>query len=258
VARLGDELLIEGTIGSFAALHISVEELNDVIEEHGVGCEWRRAVRCPCQRIETHRPRSGCPVCNGLGYAYPESRRSPIIALVLNRQPNRRLLQVGEYVTGQVTITMPTPHVMAQGDIVMPDNEVHVVHQTFWRAQQQIDNRELMASRTTPDQAPPKMLPDAEVLRYPEIAELEHIHWIDEKGKLCEASGADFRLVGNRIDWKKRRGPPAGEAYTVRYKAPAAYQLQPAEPVVRMEGSSVFPYRAVAYRLDQIGDPDFR
>ena len=73
-----DELLIDGGIGSFATLHIDVEELNDLIETHGVGCEWRKAVRCPCARVETQRPRTGCPVCNGLGYTYPESKREPI------------------------------------------------------------------------------------------------------------------------------------------------------------------------------------
>lgn len=251
-------LLLDVTIGSFAGFHIDVEELNELIEEHGICVEWRQAVRCPCVRVETLRPRIGCLACNGIGYTHPESMRRPLVIFMLNRQPSRKIIQVGEYVTGQVTVTFPAPFVPGEGDLLVPDNEVHIVHETLVRASQQIDNKRLMGERTHTDQAPPKMRPPEERLRYPDLIKVDSVHWIGENGQLCKAGSMDVEIVGNLVRWKRGRGPEPGNAYTVRYQAPAMYQLQPSEPVARIEGSSVFPYRAIGYRLDKIGEPDQR
>ena len=252
------DLLLDITIGKFAGFHIDVQELNELIEMHGIGAEWRKAVRCPCLRVETMRPTVSCRHCNGLGYTHPESGHVPLIVFLLNRQPARKILQVGEYVTGQVTVTFPSPHIPGEGDLIVPDNEVHLVHDTIWRGGQQIDNRAMMARTEHPDQAPPKNRPPEERLRYPDVLEVQSIHWISAAGDLCEAKQGDYKLVKNQITWKAKRGPVVGSAYTVRYLAPAMYQLQPSEPIARMEATSLFPYRTTGYRLDRIGEPDQR
>jgi hypothetical protein len=72
------------------------------------------------------------------------------------------------------------------------------------------------------------------------------------------ATAADYELVGREIRWRDGRGPAPGKAYAVRYRAPAAYMVRPAEPILRVEYEAGLPYRCEAQRLDRWGEGDLR
>lgn len=255
-----NELGAGSRIGAFAHFHINVEELNDLVETHGIGCEWRQAVWCPCIRPDTRSARAGCPHCRGLRFTYPQELRVDMIALVQNRHPQRSLTPSGELITGMAVITFPIGPVPAVGDMVLPCGEFHVVHETLWRAYNPIDNTAVKArvSRTR-DALPPKIEAQPEKLLYPDPIEIDRLHWIDANGKLCVASAADYELVGNEIRWRAGRGPATGDGYSLRYKAKAAYILNPGEPVYRREGPGAgWPYKVEAARLDRWGDPSLQ
>lgn len=252
--RKGRELGVDPRIADFAHLHIDPADLNDLIEIHGIGCEWRQAVWCPCVRVENRLPRSGCKFCKGLGYTYPAELRHDIIALVQSRHPQRQLTPSGELITGTAVMTFPIGVVPGNGDMVLPAGECHVVHETFWRAYEPIDNKDARdRSRDTPGALPPKILPRPETLLYPNPLRVDFMHWIDRaKGTLNTASDADYHLEGPTIVWHDGRGPAPGEGYSIRYLAQAAYILNPGEPVFRKENDGAgWPYKVEAQRLDR-------
>jgi hypothetical protein len=257
----GKELAVYPWITDFAHVHINPAELSDMIETHGVGCELRRAVFCPCARVETRQSRTGCPHCHGLRFTYPEDLRDEVVALVQNRHPERSLVPSGEFVTGTAVLTFPIGIFPGLGDMVLPEGELHVVHETLWRGYQPIDN-DLLRERTkrTIDGLAPKVEPGPDVLLYPRISCVEHLHWIDrDSGKLIRgALGTDYQLEGSRVVWTDGHGPTAGDAFSIRYRAQAAYILNPGEPVVRMESGQGMPYRVEGQRLDRWGIPSLR
>lgn len=265
---MANELLTNARIGDFAEFHIDPVELNDLVETHGIGVEWRQAVWCPCARIETRKSRANCPICRGLGHVYPTDLHDDLVCLVLNRNPKRDRVPAGELVTGTCVITFPLGIVPGQGDLIFPCDEVHVVHENLWRASQQIDNtavrqRAARVSADVPHVRPPKkQVPPAEKLIYPSIIQFDHLYWIDRKTKklLKGTIGADFKLgPTNEIKWIKGRGPPAGEGYSVRYLAEAAYIISPGEPLYRRENDGVgYPYRVEGQRLDQWAEISLR
>jgi len=258
VSRRGTELLVEASVADFPAFHIDPHHLNDLIETHGTPCELRKAVWCPCRRIETAKPRAGCPHCRGLGFCYPEDMREHVIAFVLNRMPRRNMVAaVGEIVTGTVTITFPLGFLPGQGDMLFPEGEEQVIHETIWRAEKQVEDRKVRARAEDVRTLAPRQRPADDTLLYPAVHEVEHLHWI-AAGKLRRGTMADFTVKGNRVVWTKGRGPEAGGAYVVRYRAPAAYVVRPAEPLYRAEGTSGYPYRVEGQRLDKYGVPDLR
>jgi hypothetical protein len=254
------EIVTGARIGDFAALHIDPIEINDLIEIHGVGAELRKAVANPNQRIETHAPRTN-GYGRGLSWVYPLDQRLPIIVVLQNRSPKRELVMAGEVTTGQAWALFPIGIHPAEGDLVLPDGEEHVVSETLTRLEQQIDNAKLRArlwdDRTTPA---PKIKARPERLLYPEVCCLEGIWWVNEADDgLCQATeGIDYRLKGNVVAWEPGRGPEAGKAYTVRYRAPAAYVCSAAAPIFRAEGGRGMPFRCQVQRLDRWGDPDLR
>jgi hypothetical protein len=254
------ELALDVSINDFAHLHLDPHELSDLIETHGTGAELRRAVWCPCVRVETRAPRTGCPHCKGLRFTYPDKLRDDVVCLVQSRNPKRALVPAGELVTGIAVVTFPLGIVPGLGDMLLPEGEFHVVHESLWRAYQPIDNQTIRDRlRRTRDTEAPKIDPGPEILLYPKIACVEHLHWIDrETAKLCEGSAADYELQGATVVWREGRGPAAGDAYSIRYRAQAAYILNPGEPVTRAESGQGMPYRVEAQRLDKWGTPSLR
>lgn len=239
-------------IGDFAGFHINPQELDDLVVAHGIGCELRRGVRCPCFRIETGGSRSGCSHCKGLRFTYPMDLRDPdMIALVLNRDPRRTFKQAGEVVTGVAHITFPIGTIPAQGDILLPMKEVFIVHESLTHLQNEVSLQSSQLRPTTPDQQPPKAGPRRDTLIY-EDAEVEWLHWIRaEDDKLIRARPkTDFTIKGREIRWKNNRGPDPGQGFSVRYRAPAAYMIAPGEPVARYEAENGYPYRCQGMRLD--------
>lgn len=242
----------------FPAQHIEPEELEALIEMRGVACEYRKSVPCPCARIETLAPRVGCAHCGGLGYLYPQELRRDVTVLLTQRSPRKMSKESGEGTTGTAQALFPLGILPSEGDMLLPENEFHVVQQLLRRSQQQIDNREIRERSTVPDQAPPKMHPATDRLLYPDVTEIEDVYWISPQDVLCHASAADYDRDANVLTWRPGRGPEAGGGYSVRYRAPAAYMLNPGVPVYRAENGQTYPYRAQAHRLDKWGRPDLR
>lgn len=252
-------LIIDFGLADHAAVHIDPQELEDVIETHGTGCEYRPAVRCPCLRVESGTPRVNCRHCKGLGWVYPKDRRGPTVALVREREPRTQDEVAGEATTGNVTVTFPLGVVPARGDMLLPDGEEHAVQQTLRRPAVQVSAAELRSRRTVPDQRPVALKAAAERLLYPDVKRIEAVTWIDADDELREArEGVHYVLRGDLVEWVGDVGPARGAAYSVRYIAPAAYILDLGAPVFRSESGQVAPYRAMARRLDRWGSPSLR
>lgn len=242
----------------FPEVRFDPEEFEGLLHARGVGCLLRKAIRCPCQRIETRQARVGCPSCAGTGFAYPVELEEPIVALVLGRSPRRSQLPVGQEVVGTCTITFPMGVIPSQGDMVLPDGEEHAVQQVLRRSVAQVDPQVVRDRATAPDHRAPVLAPTTERLLYPDVTRIEHLYWMDDDQRLhAGEEGRDFTRRANLIEFRPGRGPSPGKAFTVRYRAPAAYVVSPGEPVSRT-GEGNFPYRCDGQRLDRWGTSDLR
>lgn len=246
--------------GGLNILDVDRAQLERYIEEHGSSVQWRRAVSCPCARSDTRQPRVGCPNCRGLLYLYPERSRRHLKILMTSRQPNGKPWPIGEIVTGTVALTFLDGDIPHTGDLVLPQTkdgkatERHEVKQLLVRGHNQVDVNSLSYQMSKVGAALPKQRPQPERLRYAQGAEIDWLGWEDDQQRTVEGvEGADFNLVGNEIRWSDGQGPRAGQTYSVRYSAPAAYMV--AESVFRGVGDVTLPRRVMAMRLDQ-WDPD--
>ncbi len=263
--RPQDERFLRSDYGitDLGGIHIESQELSELIEDHGTGAELRRAQVCPCIRPETLGPRGSCPSCKGLRWLHPESARESVIALMQGQQLQRLALAGGELVTGTVKFSFPLGIIPGEGDMILPEGEVHVVHETLWRNDQPVRPSRMRSRVTTSDNQPLRLPPRRERLLYPDVLTVETVwYWDDDAGAEGEAvqatQGHDFGPPrAGVIPWFPGRGPAGGKAYTVRYTAPAAYMLLPAEPAYRNEAGDSYPYSAIGNRLDRWGSPDF-
>lgn len=237
---------------------MEVGRLDRAIEERGVWAEWRRGLKCPCARPESHQPRIDCEICGGLFSTYPEEMRARVKVLLTSRTAKGEPNAAGAMARGGVRVsfrsTEPPP---AENDVVLPQRadgspfDVHVVEQVMTRASNQVSTAAIAWALSDAGSEPPPGRPRAEVLLYDlgKTGKLEMVAW-REGQRLCQASeGADFTLQGQRVVWRPGRGPAAGASYVVRYQAPAAYMLTEVTP--RMTGETLLPWTAQAMRIDK-------
>lgn len=248
-------------IGDFPGFHINPMEINDLIETHGIGAELRVALVNPNQRIETHVARTN-GYGKGLPWVYPAKMRQSVVVVIQNRGPKKELVMAGEITTGQAWALFPSGIHPADGDLLLPDGEEHVVQETLTRLENQIDDSKLRG-RAFSDKVrpPPKSKPRPEKLLYPDPCCIDVVAWTNETddGPCYGTDGLDYKLGGDgEIVWRAGRGPAAGKQYTVKYRAPAAYICSPAAPIFRSEGGRGMPYRCQINRLDRWGRPDLR
>jgi hypothetical protein len=257
--RADQQFVIDAALADFASFHIDLQELDHLVAEYGVDCLLRRAVRCPCVRIETRQARISCPACNGLGFAHPEALEESLRALVLNRSSSKRMLPPGETHDGQAVITFPLGITPSIGDQVWPAGETHVVQELIFRAARQVDLVAMRARSTDQDDDPPRGALREDRLLYPDVVTIDSVCWFDGE-RLVFAGQADYRRRPlGRIEWSGTAGPPPGSAYSVRYTAPAAYQVFTVEPVFRGGGQGAgYPYRVTAIALHKLSDRDLR
>jgi len=261
---MADEVGATANIGDFAEFHINPEEINAIIEIHGVGAEFRRGVMCPCQRPESGMARSECSVCKGVGWTYPKARYEPAVVLLTSRRGNLRFDAGGTVVDGQASCTFPMGYTPRRGDVIMPECEIHLVDQILYRQQKQLTGSELRENATVFDQLPPAVVKQRDRLLYDD-AVIVWVHYIQGYGtkdeKLVEAhQGVHYRLApGGEIVWlDDAMAPLPGQSFTVSYEAPAAYIVLRGEPVLRMEGGQRIPWRTDVERLDKWALEDFR
>lgn len=251
------ELILNARISDFARFHIDPIEVDQFIMMHGAGCELRRSVRCPCSRPETGGARIGCPHCNGLRWLHPTELREDAVVLIVSRDPRRGYKAGGEMTTGTAWSTWPIGVLPAQGDMVLPGGEQHVVTEVLFAHQQEVDAR-VVRHRVADDRLGiPQVAAAVERILYSN-AELTAVYWLDEERLVRARIGVDVRLRGRDIVWSEGSAPPPGTGYSVRYQAAAAYMVMGTEPVYRSENSAGLPYRCQLIRLDRWDEDDFR
>lgn len=253
---LFDDLNLASVGGAF---HLNPEEYDDLIAQEGNCAELRRAVLCPCVRLDERTPRSTCPHCDGLGRLYPEDMRSPLIVLDASRSANLQLANAGLLAAGQISVTFPRGYVPARGDLVYPEGDQHVVLQTLWRQSTTRTTREQRDTYADYGAIPLAQIPRTERLLYRECElEMESVHYLAGEKLHC-ARPNEYRIEPDgRFVWLDPFGPGQGEAFSLRYRADAAYMVGFSVPLYRHGADRDAPYRAELKRLDKISPEDLR
>jgi hypothetical protein len=242
-----------GRIGQWPALHIDPRELDELILIHGNSGELRRAVLCPCVRVETRMANAACTACKGIGLLYPPELACPMIFLDRSRQIRTQRQGAGLLDDGTIQVTVPAGTIPAENDMLLPDGDVAVVQEVFHRDLQQVSNQTLADRLLLPDQQSRRLRPRRAALLYPSVTELEALAWRREDGEVfLGRPGIDYRLSDGAVEWLKGESPPVGGGFSVRYRAPAAYIIHGSAPLFRHEADRAVPWSVTAQRLDKI------
>jgi len=245
-------------ISQFVSLDFNPSELDALIVRNGAPCEYRKAVPCPCVRIETRRGTIACKHCHGLGHLYPTQLRSRLTVLASSRSDRGESTQAGLITEGTAQVTFPTGYLPANGDVLVPDCEPQVVQESLIRAELQVDPHTLPAGPWT---VPTTPRPYVDRILYDEV-QIECLFWLDGD-TLCEGvEGLDYTLraleTATEVVWRDGRGPAAGTAYSVRYQARTAYMVRLEEGAFRGQADRVLPRRVTVKRLDKLAERDLR
>jgi len=265
---MADELTRPSVLGdvniaSFHPLHFSPLEISAVIMQHGNEGSLRRALVCPCARVETGMGSVGCKACGGLSFVYPQELRCKTSFLDHGRMENHSQRAVGFDIDGSISVAFPAGVIPGRGDMLLPKCEPQVVLEQHHRALRQQDRAELARRQTDQRQGPLRVVPArAERLIYPDVLQVEGLFWTDDDGKLIEGKeGRDFRLErgnGVAIKWIGTRGPAQGQGYSIRYLAPTAYIVMRSGPTFRHENNINLPYTCRLERLNDLEERDLR
>lgn len=243
----------------FAGVHLSSSELDLLIVSEGTSGEFRRAMLCPCARIDLRTPDVSCPHCHGLGRTYPMSAREPLIWLDSKRTTTTKLAAMGQIPDGTIQVTFPSAVVPGFGDMMLPDDEIHVVTEILFRdGSRRTHDAELRPFRASPDQVKPAQNPRGERLLYPDACCVELVTY--RRGlELIEALPSAYHIdADGRWTWRTEQGPEPGHAWTVRYRAPAVYVVHTSAPRFRTSGDVRMPSLVTAKRLDVVSSEDLR
>lgn len=238
--------------------HYNPAEYASLIVQHGIGAQYRKAILCPCIRLDTGMPRVGCPHCRGLGRLYPLKWRIPMIVLDTSRSSNVKMAVAGLMMDGIITLSFPPGVIPGVGDLVLPDGDLHIVQETLFRGgtkrvPDSIRNAPRVTSVAIPNEG------RDERLLYPTDVEIEAAYYLDAGDNLIEARDDAYTLgVENRWTWRDGEGPEMGHAWTVRYRATACYMIAGTGPMFRCEADVAQPYKAQAKRLDRLAPSDLR
>jgi hypothetical protein len=240
-------------------VHLSAAEFDILIVSEGTSGELRRAVICPCVRIDIRTPDVSCSVCHGMGRTYPASMREPLIWLDSERSTTTKLASIGQIPDGTIRVTFPSGVVPAFGDMLLPDGEIHVVTETLFRdGSRRTHDVDLRPYRPSADQVKPAQNPRAERLLYHDPCCIEFVAYRRD-GQLCEANSSEYTIdADGRWTWRGDAGPEIGHAWTVRYRAPAIYLVHTSAPRYRSSADARMPHLVTARRLDIVSSEDLR
>lgn len=246
-----------------APMHFDREEYDRLIIEHGSSGQWWPAILCPCARLETRNAASSCPICRGKSHIYPIELRQPVMVLDTSRTATLKWATAGLITQGQITLTWPCGIVPGIGDLILPDGDQHVVTQRlFHRATVRVPDSAVREerSRFLSTHRRPQYGSRNERLLYPsEDVCIEAAYRVEDDRLLRLHPGQDFTLgPENSWLWRDGREPEEGTAWTVRYRATAAYMIRGSAPLLRREGDQNMPYRTMAERLDRVAADDLR
>lgn len=249
------------SIGRWPAFHINPQEIEDEIFLHGSGGELRRAMLCPCRRIESQAANAACGVCNGVGFVYPDEMREWMIFLDHSRKTSNRREAAGMLTDGQIAVTVPISGAdapPAQFDLLLPDKEVSTIHEHFHRDVRTVSNRTLADRQMYLAGPSPAVRPRPAKLLYPKVILVEAVSWIlgvlgsGSERLVMARQGSDFQVIDGTIEWLTDRGPPEAAGFSVRYQASAAYEVFSSAPLFRREADAAMPWAVDAMRLDKI------
>lgn len=235
--------------------HHEPAEIDGVIDQHGLPCEVRRVIPCPCARPDHGGSfPSSCPDCAGTGRYYPEQLRARMQVLVVGASLTGQQGDAGGRQMGRVGMTFPTAWTPRAGDMVLPEGQRYSVTEQLRRAALDADPRDLPGDGFDEQATPPELLPALEQLKHHESVELEAITWRGaDKRALLGREGLDFELSpGGRITWRTLRGPAPGAVFSVRYSAPVAYVVG-VDISPRSDAGIRLPFKVSGLRLDFTG-----
>lgn len=249
-----------GNLLELTEMHLNPSEYDELILQHGNAAEWRRAVRCPCIRIDTRTPEARCAHCKGLGQLYPDHLREHITVLDTQRAATLKLTAAGKMAAGTVQLTLPSGFVPAMGDMLLPDGEEHVVVEQLWReGALRLEPGAMRDYRISADHTPVPSKIRQERLLYPRPCCVENVAYLTEDRRIVHANPSEYHIdADGGWTWLGDAGPPPGWSWTVRYRAEAVYVVWTSAPVYRSESNASFPYRVVAQRLDKVSHEDLR
>ena len=239
-------------------MHLSAAEYDLEISTHGASGELRRGIPCPCARIDTRAPAVDCKACKGLGIAYPVELRESMVWLDSQRAAAFKRAAAGEMRAGTIQITLPSGVIPTTGDMIRPDSERHVVEELLWVQGSSRVTDASLRPRVSADQVPQArgVRKRERMLYAPSECEIEHVAYHHE-GQLVSARPNHYQVdEDGRWTWHAGLGPQPGEAWSVRYLAPAAYVITDTMPAYRAEADEPMPHRATAIRFDRVKPED--
>ena len=187
---------------------------------------------------------------------WPAELREPVIFLDTQRRATARLSATGSLPHGTIQVTFPTGIIPSMGDLILPDNEEHVITETLYQeGAHRVSDEQLRRFRIPhPDQARrPAGPPRKERLIYSDPCCIEHVAYRDASGRLCRASPNEYSIGPDGTwTWTEGAGPEPGTAWVVRYRAPATYRVWTSSPVSRSEADEQQPQMVTASRLDLV------
>lgn len=254
--------ILEGVnVADLPTLRMTAAEFDLLIADQGSSGELRRSLPCPCARIDTKTPAGDCPRCHGTGRTYPKTLREPMMWLDQQRQATMKLAAVGAIPDGTIHLTFPSGYVPGFGDMVLPDDEAHVVVELLFRdSTRRVFDRDLSVYRDSTDQRKMPQTERLERLLYPVPCCIEFVGIEDEATReLVEVSPHDYTIDRDgRWTWHKGCGPESGKAWAVRYRAPAIYVVHTSAPRFREVGNQRMPHLVTAKRLDVFAAEELR
>lgn len=252
-------LLDTANLADMLGVHMSALELDTMIVLHGNSGEFRRCMICPCVRRDIPNGDVGCPDCHGLGRQYPIHLREPLYVLDVQRSATAKLMAAGKLAQGTIQITFPSGVIPAFGDMWLPDQEEHVVTEVlFLDGSRRTVDADLRPFRVSSDSIKQADVGRKERLLYPNPCCIEDVAYKADDGTTLHATPMQYHVDGDgRWTWRIG-GPAPGEAWVVRYRAPATYVIGTADPMYRSEADQRMPHRVTAQRLDVASHEDLR
>lgn len=242
-------------------IHLNPDELDLQLQLHGSTGTYWSGITCPCVHASERQPDPTCAHCRGQGYLYPPQNAQRMIVLDVQRSSTERLIASGSLPSGTVQLTFPSSVIPAWGDLWMPDGEEHVVEEVL-SIRAPLPRHEVSMYRASSDSRPVPMNAPAPRLLYPHLREVEMVTYLeratDGTSRVCYAPPTEYHIDDEgRFTWRDGAGPPVGQVWTIRYRAPAAFRLFNVAPRYRTEADQRMPHAVTARRLDRVSPNDF-
>ena len=188
----------------------------------------------------------------------PQQLREAMVWLDSQRAATFTRAAAGEMRAGTIQITFPSGVIPTTGDMIRPDSERHVVEELLWVQGSSRVTDASLRPRVSADQVPQArgVRKRERMLYAPSECEIEHVAYHHE-GQLVSARPNHYQVdEDGRWTWHAGLGPQPGEAWSVRYLAPAAYVITDTMPAYRAEADEPMPHRATAIRFDRVKPED--